>query len=80
MQMAHVETWIRERAYSIWEMEGRPEGRERQHWEQATRDVMSRGKGSSADPIAVKTTGRPAAAAKSAPAKGRTSKARRSAA
>ncbi|WP_022683220.1 DUF2934 domain-containing protein [Sphingobium bisphenolivorans] len=26
---------IRKRAYEIWEQEGRPEGREREHWQQA---------------------------------------------
>lgn len=30
---------IRSRAYEIWEKEGRPSGRERQHWEQAQREV-----------------------------------------
>ena len=45
MHMAQVETWIRERAYAIWQDEGCPEGREQQHWEQATREVLSRGAG-----------------------------------
>jgi hypothetical protein len=26
---------IRRRAYALWEAEGRPEGREREHWQQA---------------------------------------------
>lgn len=30
---------IRERAYQIWEAEGRPEGREAEHWKQASDDV-----------------------------------------
>ena len=30
---------IRQRAYEIWEREGRPEGREQEHWEQAEREV-----------------------------------------
>ncbi|MCY0096931.1 DUF2934 domain-containing protein [Hoeflea ulvae] len=30
---------IRERAYEIWESEGRPEGREAQHWEQARSEL-----------------------------------------
>jgi len=30
---------IRQRAYEIWEREGRPEGREQAHWEQAEREV-----------------------------------------
>ena len=29
---------IRKRAHEIWESEGRPEGREREHWDQACRD------------------------------------------
>ncbi len=75
MHMAQVETWIRERAYAIWELEGRPQGCERQHWEQATRDVMSRNKGGSAEPVA------PAAkpAAKVTAAKGRSGKGRKAA-
>lgn len=30
---------IRRRAYEIWEQEGCPEGREREHWEQAVRET-----------------------------------------
>ena len=30
-----LERRIRERAYRLWEAEGRPEGRAQQHWEQA---------------------------------------------
>jgi hypothetical protein len=33
------ETKIRERAYQIWEHEGRPESREQEFWEQAKREV-----------------------------------------
>jgi hypothetical protein len=33
--MASTEQRIRARAYEIWEEEGRPEGREREHWERA---------------------------------------------
>lgn len=33
--MVDREKSIRVRAYEIWESEGRPEGRESQHWEQA---------------------------------------------
>lgn len=32
---AEIERRIRERAYRIWEEEGRPEGRAEDHWEQA---------------------------------------------
>ncbi len=31
---------IRERAYAIWEREGRPEGRREAHWEQARQELM----------------------------------------
>ena len=30
---------IRERAHQIWEKEGQPEGRERDHWERAEREI-----------------------------------------
>jgi Protein of unknown function (DUF2934) len=43
MKEAHMaperEAKIRERAYEIWMAEGCPDGREHEHWEQATRDV-----------------------------------------
>lgn len=32
------ENRIRQRAYEIWEQEGRPEGRHAEHWEQACRE------------------------------------------
>jgi hypothetical protein len=31
----NIEQRIRERAYQIWEHEGRPDGRAEHHWEQA---------------------------------------------
>ncbi|GAB1581155.1 DUF2934 domain-containing protein [Phyllobacterium phragmitis] len=33
------EEQIKARAYEIWEQEGRPQGREHEHWEQARREV-----------------------------------------
>ena len=42
MQIAQQETWIRERAYAIWEQEGRPAGRESQHWFQAACEIGDR--------------------------------------
>lgn len=33
------EKQIRARAFEIWEREGRPEGREQSHWEQARREI-----------------------------------------
>jgi hypothetical protein len=32
---------IRQRAYQIWEEEGRPEGQETRHWEEASREFSS---------------------------------------
>ncbi len=31
---------IRKRAHEIWEQEGRPEGRQREHWARATREIQ----------------------------------------
>ncbi|WP_205518772.1 DUF2934 domain-containing protein [Pseudotabrizicola algicola] len=33
--MDHREDLIRERAYALWEADGRPEGKAMQHWERA---------------------------------------------
>ena len=32
---------IRQRAYALWEQEGRPEGRDRHHWEQASGEMQA---------------------------------------
>jgi hypothetical protein len=37
--MPDREQRIRERAHSLWEQEGRPEGRDREHWERAMREI-----------------------------------------
>ena len=37
--MADREEKIRQRAHEIWEMEGRPEGRNQEHWERAHREI-----------------------------------------
>ena len=42
MDAATHETAIRQRAYAIWEAEGKPHGREWDHWMQATHEVLSR--------------------------------------
>jgi hypothetical protein len=34
---------IQRRAYELWENEGRPQGREQVHWQQAEREVQARG-------------------------------------
>lgn len=43
MMMTTLESRIRDRAYAIWEREGRPEGREVQNWHQAVREVLASG-------------------------------------
>jgi hypothetical protein len=42
IQLALQESAIRERAYSIWEEEGRPEGRAWDHWDRASREIVER--------------------------------------
>jgi hypothetical protein len=42
MDAATQETAIRQRAYAIWEAEGRPDGREWDHWIQASQEVLTR--------------------------------------
>jgi hypothetical protein len=37
--MSDREKRISERAHQIWEEEGRPTGRDREHWERATREI-----------------------------------------
>jgi len=36
---ADLQARIRERAYELWEHDGRPEGRDHAHWQQAEREV-----------------------------------------
>lgn len=33
---------LKERAHAIWEQEGRPHGRDREHWQQAEAEVLKR--------------------------------------
>jgi hypothetical protein len=40
------EDLIRRRAHEIWEQEGRPHGRDREHWERAAREFESEQAGS----------------------------------
>jgi hypothetical protein len=70
MNMSELDARIRERAYAIWEQTGRPEGRERQHWEQAARELLASGRAESAGKVE-----KPAAQPKRTAAKGRTRKA-----
>ena len=39
----HNEERIRQRAYELWEQEGKPEGREGEHWKQACREIEAEG-------------------------------------
>ncbi|AZO41512.1 DUF2934 domain-containing protein [Mesorhizobium sp. M7D.F.Ca.US.005.01.1.1] len=34
---------IKRRAYEIWEREGRPAGREEEHWDQAVQEIEAEG-------------------------------------
>ncbi|MDP9132414.1 MAG: DUF2934 domain-containing protein [Nitrospirota bacterium] len=43
------EARIRERAHAIWEEEGRPVGKEREHWERAAKEVDARSQSSDSD-------------------------------
>ena len=49
---------IRQRAHAIWESHGHPDGSDREHWEQATREIDAE------DAAATKKPARAAAAAK----------------
>lgn len=40
-----MERRIRARAHAIWEAEGRPEERDREHWMQAVRELTGEGRG-----------------------------------
>src|SRR5688500_2801776 len=40
-----IEERVRERAYALWEQEGRPDGREQEHWEEASRELQQNGDG-----------------------------------
>jgi hypothetical protein len=39
MDIAHEEMRVRERAYALWEEEGRPAGREFDHWVRARSEI-----------------------------------------
>ena len=43
---------IRRRAQAIWEREGRPEGREQEHWAQARREIEAEEGAPPPDPLA----------------------------
>jgi hypothetical protein len=39
--MESEEIWIRKRAYALWEEEGYPSGKDREHWERAKLEYAS---------------------------------------
>ena len=43
---------IRQRAHEIWEREGRPKGREQEHWNQAVQEIESESSEAERGPIA----------------------------
>jgi hypothetical protein len=43
---------VRERAYQIWEREGRQEGRAEEHWWQAEQELADTGESASSDIVA----------------------------
>jgi hypothetical protein len=43
---------IRQRAHEIWEREGRPEGREQEHWDQAVQEIESESSEAERGPVA----------------------------
>lgn len=45
------EQYLRDRAYFIWEREGRPEGRAFDHWVRAVREAFRAGPAQDEDPI-----------------------------
>lgn len=49
MDSSGDENRVRQRAYEIWEREGRPGGKEEEHWHQANREI--RDEGAAAGPI-----------------------------
>lgn len=46
-----VEKQVRARAHAIWEAEGRPDGRELAHWEQAARELAAEGAEEAQPPV-----------------------------
>ena len=43
---------IEERAYALWEADGRPEGRALDHWLQAEQEVVNQSMAGEEDPLA----------------------------
>jgi len=54
-----LERTIRERAYALWETDGRPEGRELDYWRQAEQEILSQSVAGEEDPLEASTTSPP---------------------
>jgi len=70
--MSDREARVRERAHQLWEQEGRPHGRDADHWDQAAREVDAEDNAAPAKkkaPRARKSAATPAAGAGSTPAR-----------
>jgi hypothetical protein len=59
---------IRQRAHEIWESHGRPHGADRDHWEQATREIDAEDAAAKKKPTRAAAPAKPAAAVKPKPA------------
>lgn len=58
---------IRQRAHAIWESHGRPHGNDRDHWDQATREIEAE-EAKAKKPARAAAAAKPKAAAAKAPA------------
>jgi hypothetical protein len=58
------ENWIKKRAYTLWEEEGYPAGKDREHWERAKLEYVTLAPTASKPPAAARSPGKPAAAVK----------------
>lgn len=45
--MADSENWIKQRAYELWEADGRPHGKHDEHWQQAAAEFKAKHNGKS---------------------------------
>ncbi len=53
---------IRQRAYAIWEEDGRPEGRQEEHWQRASMELAGTGLSMDLDKGTIAPDGQPATA------------------
>jgi hypothetical protein len=82
MTQDDLEARIRERAYDLWTQEGRPDGRQHAHWEQARRelctpggDAVSAAEAKRESALAVSSESEPSAAAQPASGGGKRARA-----